>query len=143
MKVRLTDLVIVFKKERERIVFTDFNYFYGQMGAGKSTIARLIDYCLGGDFVWTPALQSEFVSVSLALRVVDSDLVLNRDANAGRIRAQWKKANESFEAVIPARSPEGEIVAGTGIEVVSDLIFTLRVRRRRKCGAARLRKTRN
>jgi hypothetical protein len=125
MKVRLIDLVITFKKERERIVFTDFNYFYGQMGAGKSTIARLIDYCLGGDFVWTPALQSEFVSVSLALKVEDSGVVLNRDANAGRIRAQWKKGNESFEAVIPARSPEGEIVPGTGIEVVSDLVFHL------------------
>jgi rRNA maturation endonuclease Nob1 len=125
MNIRLIDLLIAFKKERERIAFTDFNYFYGQMGAGKSTIARLIDYCLGGDFVWTPALQSEFVSVSLALKVSNVDLVLNRDANAGRIRAQWKKDEESFEVVIPARSPEGEIIPGTGVEVLSDLIFHL------------------
>lgn len=125
MKMRLNDLVISFKKERQRIVFTDFNYFYGQMGAGKSTIARLIDYCLGGDLVWTPALQSEFVSVSLAMTVADSDLVLNRDANAGQIRAQWKQGNEPFETLVPARRAGGEIVTGTGIEVVSDLIFHL------------------
>lgn len=125
MKMRLNDLVISFKKEREQIVFTDFNYFYGQMGAGKSTVARLIDYCLGGELVETVALQSEFVSVSLALKVLDSDLVLNRDANAGQIRAQWKEGDEPFEALIPARTAAGEVVPNTGIEVVSDLVFHL------------------
>jgi len=49
MNIQLTDIVIAFKKAHEQIDFKDFNYFYGQMGAGKSTIARLIDFCLGGD----------------------------------------------------------------------------------------------
>lgn len=127
MKIRLLDLVITFKREREIITFTDFNYFYGQMGAGKSSIARLIDYCLGGDgdLVSTPALQSEFVSVSLSLKIADSALVLNRDANANQIRAQWSKNKELFEVLIPARGPAGEVVPDTGIEVLSDLVFHL------------------
>ncbi len=127
MKIHLLDLVITFKREREKITFTDFNYFYGQMGAGKSSIARLIDYCLGGDFdaVSTPALQSEFVSASLSLTIAESLLVLNRDGNANQIRAQWTKDNEPFEVLIPARNPAGEVVPDTGIEVVSDLVFYL------------------
>lgn len=127
MKIRLLDLVITFKKGHEKITFTDFNYFYGQMGAGKSSIARLIDYCLGGngDRVSTPALQSEFISASLSLLIADSILVLNRDANANQIRAQWDKNKEPFEVLIPARKPTGEVVPGTGIEVLSDLVFHL------------------
>ena len=49
MKVRLTELHLSFKKEKELIRFADFSYFHGQMGAGKSTIARLVDFCLGGN----------------------------------------------------------------------------------------------
>ena len=63
MKFRLIDIDLAFKRLRERIVFTDFTYFHGQMGAGKSTIARLIDFCLGGhlgEAEMTPALQTEF-----------------------------------------------------------------------------------
>lgn len=127
MKIHLLDLMITFKKEREKITFTDFNYFYGQMGAGKSSIARLIDYCLGGDgdLVSTPALQSEFVSVSLSLEIANSALVLSRDANANKIRAQWSKNKELFEVLIPARGPAGEVIPDTGIEVISDLLFHL------------------
>lgn len=132
MKMRLNDLAISFKKERQRIVFTDFNYFYGQMGAGKSTIARLIDYCLGGDLVWTPALQSEFVSASLAITVADSDLVFNRDAKAGQIRAQWKKGNEPSEVLIPARSPGGQVVPGTDMKLCPTSYSTSQERHRQK-----------
>ena len=49
MKIRLAELHVSFKKSKESIKFADFSYFYGQMGAGKSTIARLVDFCLGGD----------------------------------------------------------------------------------------------
>jgi len=50
MNFRLLDMVLTFRKAHERIELADFNYFYGQMGAGKSTIARLIDFCLAA--IW-------------------------------------------------------------------------------------------
>ena len=125
MKIRLVDLHLQFKGEHVQILFTDFNYFYGQMGSGKSSIVRLIDYCLGGDMVWTPALQSEFISASLSLLIVDTSLVLSRDANVNQIRAHWGTAKESFEVLIPARKPNGEVLPGTGVEILSDLIFHL------------------
>jgi|GEM_PF-27755 len=128
MNLRFVDLVIAFKKENEQIEFKDFNYFYGQMGAGKSTIARLVDYCLGGELgkdEMTPALQSEFVSASLSLEVENHSLVLERNANSAQVRAQWSNADQQFEILVPARKPAGEVLSDTGIEVLSDLIYHL------------------
>lgn len=128
MNIRLTDIMIVFKEAHERIDFVDFNYFYGQMGAGKSTIARLIDFCFGGDLgetEMTPALQTQFVSASLSLKVAEFPLVLERDANSNQVRARWSSAEQQFEILIPVRSAAGEVLPGTRVEVLSDLIYYL------------------
>jgi rubrerythrin len=128
MNIQLIDLIISFKKSHERIIFEDFNYFYGQMGAGKSTIARLIDYCLGGDLSeaeMTPALQTEFVSASLSLKVENILLVLERDVSVTKVLARWSIEEQHFEVLIPARSASGEILPNTGVEVLSDLIYHL------------------
>jgi hypothetical protein len=128
MKFKLIDIDLAFKRLRERIVFTDFTYFHGQMGAGKSTIARLIDFCLGGhlgEAEMTPALQTEFVSANLSLKVEGVTLSLERHAHSNQIRARWTSNEDKFEVLVPARAPDGEVLPGTGIEVLSDLIFFL------------------
>jgi len=128
VKIRLAELNVSFKKSKESIRFTDFSYFYGQMGAGKSTIGRLIDFCLGADLSeneMTPALQSEFVSANLVLLIDKTTLDLRRDNSSNLIRANWTQGEDAFEVMVPARKAEGEIIPNSGIEVISDLIYVL------------------
>jgi len=51
VRIRLKSLHLICKRAEEKIDFDQLSYFYGEIGAGKSTIARLIDYCMGGKLV--------------------------------------------------------------------------------------------
>lgn len=124
MRIILQQLLLQFKQASEEIKFTDFSYFYGRMGAGKTSIAKLIDYCLGGDLDFSPALQLEFVSAKLYLNVNDAELTLERVRESNQIVASWKR-KDAFEVVIPARKANGEVIPNSGVENLSDLIFYL------------------
>ena len=122
MKLRLNELQLTCKKSVEPIVFDDISYFYGELGAGKSTIARLIDYCLGAkQLVMTPALQSEFVSVALNLTVGNVDLTIERERESQQALVSWA----DNQLIIPVRSAAGVVLPDTQVEVLSDLIFHL------------------
>lgn len=128
MKLHLIELNLAFKKGHETIKFTDFTYFYGQMGAGKSTIARLVDYCFGGNLgegEMTPALQQEFIAAELTIEVEDTVVSLERTAGESKIRAFWTKGDDALEVLVPARVAAGEVIAGSGVETLSDLIYYL------------------
>src|SRR5690349_11749417 len=123
MKFRIKSLVLTFGKEEVSIPFAGVSYFWGQMGAGKTSIARLIDYCLGGNLELSPALQSEFAFASLTLSLANGVVHIERGRESESVIAKWGDGNDAYQAVIPARQPNGEVVPGTGIEVLSDLIF--------------------
>ncbi len=123
MKIILEKLEIDFRKETVLIPFSKFNYFYGQMGSGKSSIARLIDYCLGGDLDMTPALQNEFNTACLYIKINDTTLSLERSINSNQLIASWKREDEDYKIVIPARQADGVVIPETEVEVVSDLIY--------------------
>lgn len=125
MKFRLKELVLTLHHGDVRLDFADFNYFWGQMGAGKTSIARLIDYCLGGDIELTPALQSEFVSATLTVSLEKSDLSIERPRDSDRVIAVWGKGDDAYQLSLPARKAEGEILPDTGVEHLSDLLFWL------------------
>lgn len=123
MKFVLQELVVGCKKGKEIIPFTEVSYFYGQMGAGKSTIARLIDFCLGGDLELTPALQSEFVYATLSVVIEGRNLVIRRDVNAANVAVTFTEEKDEIVLSLPARRPAGIVLPGTKVEVLSDLIF--------------------
>lgn len=125
MKIYLSKLDLFFKKARVTVPFSKVTYFYGQMGAGKTSIARLIDYCLGGDLELSTALQSEFVSATLYLVVNDIELAIERPRESGNVRAEWSINNEKIEVLMPARAASGVVIPNTEVEVLSDLIFYL------------------
>lgn len=122
MRIRLNELQLTCKKQVVPIVFGDISYFYGELGAGKSTIARLIDYCLGSsELVMTPALQSEFVAVALVMRVGDITLRIERERESQQVLASW---NDN-QVIVPVRHAGGVVIPDTQVEVLSDLIFHL------------------
>lgn len=123
LEFHLILLELAFKKETVAVPFGEVSYFWGQMGAGKTSIARLIDYCLGGNIELSPALQNEFVSATLRLRLAKGELELERARETNTVIAKWGVKDEGIQAAIPARDAAGEVVPGTGVENLSDLLF--------------------
>ncbi len=125
MKFRLNRLELSLKRGNVSIPFEDVNYFWGEMGAGKTSIARLVDYCLGGDIELTPALQKEFVGAKVSISLAIDDLTIERPRESDRVICRWGEGEAAFQVNLPARKAEGEVLPGTGVEVLSDLVFWL------------------
>lgn len=125
MKLELKKLHLALRRSTEVISLPRTVYFYGPIGSGKSSIGRLIDYCLGGTSKWTPALQAELVSVALELEVNGTPLTLHRDRDAAHLVATWLSSSETLQVVIPARIAADEVLPETGVKVLSDLLFYL------------------
>jgi hypothetical protein len=127
MHLRLKKLTLIFTSATEELLFEDVTYFYGQMGAGKSSIARLIDYCFGGRLDLSPALQSEFTSSKLSLFVNEKPLTLERQRESDYVVCSWSDEQGNFDLILPARKAGtgGPLIPGTEVEVLSDLLFYL------------------
>jgi hypothetical protein len=125
MKLRLADLTINCTNESESISFADFNYFHGPVGAGKTTIAKLIDFCFGGDFEPPPILQPIFRQAELRLSIDGRELFISRDRDSERARVQWEHEGEPLDLDIHTRRSGDVLIHGTDIAVLSDLLFHL------------------
>ncbi|AZO45297.1 hypothetical protein LB559_06385 [Mesorhizobium sp. BR1-1-3] len=125
MKFNLISLKLSLRRADDQINFSKLSYFWGQMGAGKSSIARLVDYCLGGTIQLSPALQSEFVSATLTLELERATLSIERARDAADVFASWEDDQGRYSIVIPSRVAAGEVIPQTGVETLSDLIFWL------------------
>lgn len=125
MKFRLSSLVLSLPQGEVTINFAEVSYFWGQMGAGKTSIVRLVDYCLGGDIQLSPAMQSEFVAATLNLSLTRGDVAIERPRNSERIIASWSTEEDAYQVSLPTRKAEGEVLPGTGVEQLSDLLFWL------------------
>src|SRR3982074_846818 len=112
MKFQINSLVLTLRREVVTITFDEVSYFWGQMGAGKTSIARLIDYCLGGDIELSPAMQSEFVGATLSLSLTNADLSIERPRDSDVVVARWGSGDDSFQAAVPARTAAGELIPG-------------------------------
>lgn len=123
MEFHLVSLILAFKKDTVAIPLAEISYFWGQMGAGKTSIARLIDYCLGGNIELSPALQNEFVSAKLTLKLKKGLLDIERGRDSNTVIVKWGEKEDAVQASIPARDASGELIPGTGIENLSDLLF--------------------
>lgn len=127
MNIRLTHLVVRTRQTTEHIRFADtVTFLYGPVGTGKSTVARLIDYCLGGDLERTPAIQQEFVAVTLGATLGPYECTLERGAeDTQAVRVTWAQGEDDIGSVSAPLIPSDEPLVDAAVFNLSDLLFHL------------------
>lgn len=127
MKMKLRQLKLVNRRSVEEIPLAErVSFFHGEMGAGKSSIPALIDYCLGGGLTHTPALRSELVSVQLNLMLGNNDVLIERTpSDKSYVSVSWETpAGERFQCATPLAA-QASPVFGDNVYNLSDLILYL------------------
>jgi hypothetical protein len=134
----LQRLEVVARDSTEVVRFSAVTFLHGPVGSGKSTVARLIDYCFGGDLVATPAIQSEFIAARLFAVIGMHEVILERGKGAeSAVRVTWLRLSDKTADDSVARQPQSVLApleAAKGISILdgvedvenlSDLIFHL------------------
>jgi hypothetical protein len=126
MNFKLQKLVVQFGRSREEIELDHhLTIFHGKISSGKSTIAKLIDACLGGSLPQVPAIKQEFVSAELSARIGQNDVLFERNAGSRQVQVTWTNANgESASLMAPIDNAPSPIW-GDKVYGLSDLIFEL------------------
>lgn len=127
MNIRLRRLTI---RTRETIEIVEFanavTFLYGPVSTGKSTVARLIDYCFGGELERTPAIQQEFVSVEFSAILGDNVCTIERGAfDTQALRVTWVSPDGEAQSVNAPFEAQPAPILGDDIYNLSDLLFHL------------------
>lgn len=101
------------------------SFFHGKISSGKSTIARLIDYCFGGDLSRTRAIDDELNSVQLSMIIGDNETVFEREVGSNQIRVTWKGPSGNGSTLSPAKGVKQTPIWNQSIYGLSDLTFHL------------------
>ncbi|TDL67425.1 hypothetical protein E2R56_19730 [Rhodococcus qingshengii] len=130
MNLKIENLTLTCRKEIIEIPFAkNITYFYGKMGAGKSTILQLIDYCLGNELIVTPALQQEFINAELELVLGNNQVTLFREKGSNQVQVEWTdlQKQEVLNVIAPIYKPENPqpLIPSTNIILLTDLLFYL------------------
>jgi len=127
MFIHFKTLSLQCKESKEVIDLTQqVSFFHGKIGSGKSSIARLISFSLGGGLEKTSAIQSEAISVILELEVGEYQVLLERNINNDNfINATClDQEQKAFTVNAPVYNNQGPIW-GDQVYNISDLIFHL------------------
>lgn len=138
MKLTVEALTLTCRGGTERLQFShQLNFFHGEMSTGKSSIASLVNYCLGGRLERTPALAAELLSVKMDARVGDVSAVFERVlTDTANLQVYWKLADGNLQsASVPVKAGQSPVIEDD-IFGLSDLLLrflgmaVLRVRKR-------------
>jgi hypothetical protein len=127
MKIQLNHLSVRTRTTTERVDFSKtVTFLYGPVGTGKSTVARLVDYCFGGHLERTPAIQQEFISVTLTAQLGDYECVFERGAeDIEVVRVTWARGEGDFGSANAPLSAGETPLLETQVYNLSDLLFHL------------------
>lgn len=128
MKIQLRHLIVRTRQTVEKISFSEaVTFLHGPVSTGKSTVARLVDYCLGGHLENTPALQQEFIAAELALVLGRYECKIERAADDTQgVRLTWSGPSGDIGSInAPLHPQENSLLDGKEIYNLSDIIFHL------------------
>jgi tetratricopeptide (TPR) repeat protein len=126
MNIKIDSLVLFCKESTEHIdLSSHISIFHGQINSGKSTIVRLVDYCLGGDLERTPAITSQLLSVELNIRIGEFNCVFEREAEkSDQVQVTWQDATGKGRSILAPNQPvNNQPILDDDIFNLSDLIF--------------------
>lgn len=126
MKIRLHALKLYCRQSEEIVRFGgNITFIHGTLSLGKSTIARLVDFCFGGSLELTTAVQRELLSVQLTLTIAKREVLIERAKGEGYARVSWiEEDGEPISLEVRAKG-DGPVVYGDDVVNLSDLIFRL------------------
>ena len=126
MKIRLQTLNLLCHQSEELLVFSrNITFIHGMLSLGKSTVVRLIDFCLGGDLELTTAVQREFRSAAMTLEVNDIEVLIERSKGESFLRVSWIGPEEGLISLQVRAKGDGPVVFGEDVVNLSDLLFRL------------------
>lgn len=138
MAAKLISLKLLCKKSDELIEFgTRVSFFHGRMSSGKSTVVEMINFCLGGKLVKTPAVSSEVIKVQLVVQFAAKTVLFERAISSNTVDVSWNEGDELLLESLPLNAGE-EAVLGDEIFNLSDFVLDLfglrpiKVRKRKK-----------
>jgi len=126
MNIKFLNLTIQCRESCEKIEFSpQISYFHGQISAGKSSIMRFIDYCLGGDLEQTPAILKEVISASLSANIANYEVLFERQAKTEQVQVSWRDTQGHMATVLAPLKAASETIWKDNVFNLSDLIFYL------------------
>lgn len=128
MKIHFKKLDLITKRNIiETIEFSpQVTFIHGPVGTGKSTVARMIDFCLGSRRLeQTPALQQEFISAQLLAQIGQYTVQFERNAtDRANVRVTWESENKNDTGSLLAPLSKGPTpILAENVFNLSDLIF--------------------
>jgi hypothetical protein len=122
---KIESLILDFKREKEVIPFSPgVTFFHGPISAGKSSIARLVNYCLGGDLEKTIALSQELVTARLQTQIGTNKVVFERnEQQSDSILVLWTGEDGKTQKVLAPIRSSPDPIWKDNVFNISDLIF--------------------
>ena len=126
MNIRLQRLQVTTRQSLEEVTFSRaITFLHGPVGTGKSSVARLVDFCLGGRLERTPAIQLEFVAARLYAVLGGHDRQFERtSSDPSHVRVTWERGQEMGSVNAPLEATATPII-GDNVFNLSDVVFWL------------------
>ncbi len=123
VKISIVYLKLLCRGSEELITFgPKISFFHGRMSSGKSTIVEMINFCLGGRLVKTPAVSSEVLKAQLTVRLGDTEVLIERAISASNVEVSWEQDGHVFREVLPLQAGERAII-GDDVFNLSDFLL--------------------